>query len=106
MSLTREQKAVQIDEIVELTKECKSFVIVSYKGINVADDTVMRAKFRESGVTYRVLKNRLIKKALDQLGITGYDAALTDSTAVAFSMTDALAEIGRASCRERVYVLV
>ena len=28
MSLTREQKAVQIDEIVELTKECKSFVIV------------------------------------------------------------------------------
>jgi len=91
MSLTREQKAVQIDEIVELIKECKSFVIVSYKGINVADDTVMRAKFRESGVTYRVLKNRLIKKALDQLGITGYDAALTDSTAVAFSMTDALA---------------
>ncbi|MDE5617925.1 MAG: 50S ribosomal protein L10 [Clostridia bacterium] len=91
MSLTKEQKAVQIESIVNLTKECKSFVIVSYKGINVADDTAMRAKFRQAGVTYKVLKNRLIKKALDELGIKGYDEVLTESTAVAFSMTDPLA---------------
>ena len=91
MALTREQKGAQIDEIVTSLQDSKSFVIVSYKGISVADDTALRAKFRAAGVTYRVLKNRLIKKAMEKLGITGYEEALEGSTAVAFSMTDPLA---------------
>ena len=91
MALTREQKGAQIDEIVKSLEESKSFVIVSYKGISVADDTALRAKFRAAGVTYKVLKNRLILKAMEKLGITGYEGALEGSTAVAFSMTDPLA---------------
>ena len=91
MALTKEQKAAQIEEIATLLKESKSFVIVSYKGISVADDTVLRVKFRQAGVTYKVLKNRLVRKAMEQVGITGYDGALEGSSALAFSMTDPLA---------------
>ena len=53
MALTKEQKAAQIEEIATLLKESKSFVIVSYKGISVADDTALRVKFRQAGVTYK-----------------------------------------------------
>ena len=74
MALTREQKGAQIDEIVKSLEESKSFVIVSYKGISVADDTALRAKFRAAGVTYKVLKNRLILKAMEKLGITWKEA--------------------------------
>ena len=90
MALTKEQKGAQIEEIATALKESKSFVIVSYKGISVADDTALRAKFRAAGVTYKVLKNRLILKAMEKLGITGFEGALEGSTAVAFSMTDPL----------------
>ena len=65
MALTREQKASQIEEIAELLQNCKSFVIVSYKGISVADDTAMRVKFRQSCDNYKVLKNRNDLKAMD-----------------------------------------
>ena len=91
MALTREQKGAQIDEIVKSLEESKSFVIVSYKGISVADDTALRAKFRAAGVTYKVLKNRLVLKAMEKLGISGYNESLEGSSALAFSMTDPLA---------------
>ena len=91
MALTREQKASQIEEIAELLQNCKSFVIVSYKGISVADDTALRVKFRQAGVTYKVLKNRLVLKAMEKLGISGYNESLEGSSALAFSMTDPLA---------------
>ena len=91
MALTREQKASQIEEIAELLQNCKSFVFVSYKGISVADDTALRVKFRQAGVTYKVLKNRLVLKAMEKLGISGYNESLEGSSALAFSMTDSLA---------------
>lgn len=91
MSLAREQKAAQIDEIASLIQNSKSFVIVSYKGISVADDTRLRSKFREADVQYKVLKNRLVIKALEKLGITGYENALEGTSAIAFSMSDPLA---------------
>ena len=62
MALTREQKGAQIDEIVKSLEESKSFVIVSYKGISVADDTALRAKFRAAGVTSKGLKTRLFSR--------------------------------------------
>ena len=44
--------------------------------------------FRESGVVYKVLKNTYIKRAADELGITGLDADLNGPTAVAFGIQD------------------
>ena len=38
-------------------------VLVSYKGINVADDTKLRKELREAGVEYAVIKNSLIRFA-------------------------------------------
>nr|MDD6336484.1 50S ribosomal protein L10 [bacterium] len=82
------QKQETVEQIVTWMKEASSVVIVDYRGLTVAEVTALRAQFRQNGVVYRVLKNTLIKRAADQLGIEGLDECLNGPTAVAFGMED------------------
>ena len=85
MSANLELKKELVEQIKSELKEAKSIVFVDYRGITVAEDTAMRKEFRENGVTYKVFKNRLLTRALDSLGITGYDPKMFEgTTAVAF----------------------
>jgi len=91
MSKAKELKRAQIDEIKADIQAAQSIVVVDYKGITVEQDTELRAKFRAEGVKYRVLKNRLVKIAFNELGITDFDGALEETNAFAFGMTDVIA---------------
>ena len=91
MSASRDLKAQHIEEIKSMIQGCNGMVVVSYQGISVADDTQLRAKFRAENVQYKVLKNRLVQRALNELGIEGFDKYLEGSSAVAFANGDALA---------------
>ena len=89
MSLAiRELKEKQVAEIKEMITNAQSFVLVDYKGLTVAQDTELRNEYRANGVKYVVLKNRLLKIALNELGYNQFDEALNGPTAVAFAMTD------------------
>ncbi|MBR7111090.1 MAG: 50S ribosomal protein L10 [Clostridia bacterium] len=91
MSEARKQKELEVAAIKEKISNCKSFVIVDYKGISVAQDTTLRALFRKANVEYKVLKNRLVAIALDQLGFGDkFNKDLEGSTAVAFANEDAV----------------
>lgn len=80
-----EAKKKIVEEIKEKFNNSKSVIFVNYKGINVEQDTKLRKNFRENNVEYKIYKNRLIKIALDELGITNYDAKCLDgTTSVAF----------------------
>ncbi|MDE5616998.1 MAG: 50S ribosomal protein L10 [Clostridia bacterium] len=91
MSASRDLKAQHIEEIKSMIQGCNGMVVVSYQGISVADDTQLRAKFRAENVQYKVLKNRLVQRALSELGIEGFDKYLEGSSAFAFANGDALA---------------
>ncbi len=91
MSASRDLKAQHIEEIKSMIQGCNGMVVVSYQGISVADDTQLRAKFRAENVQYKVLKNRLVQRALNELGIEGFDKYLEGSSAFAFANGDALA---------------
>ncbi len=69
MSLVKPEKAQQIEDIKAKVQASNGFVLVSYKGITVAEDVALRAACREANVEYKVLKNRLVNKALEELGI-------------------------------------
>lgn len=86
-----EQKQQQVEEIKAKISSAKSLVIIDYMGLNVAEDTAFRKELRNAGVDYQVLKNRLVKRAFDDLGYTQFDDALNGPTAVAFSDKDAVA---------------
>ena len=86
MSANLELKKELVESIKSELKEANSIVFVDYRGITVAEDTAMRKEFRENNVKYKVFKNRLLVRALNELNITGYDATMFEgTTAVAYS---------------------
>ncbi len=68
-----------------------SGVVVDYKGINVADDTKLRTELREAGVTYKVVKNSLLRFAFNGTDLEGMTDVLQGTTAIAFSKEDPIA---------------
>ncbi len=88
MSTNRELKNGIVAEIKDRIQNAKSVVLVDYKGLTVEQDTALRNKFRASGCEYRVYKNRLIKIALDELGIKLDEKHFDGPTALATSATD------------------
>ncbi len=88
-----ENKMLKVDEITQRLNNAKSMVMVDYKGITVEEINALRVKFREAGVDYVVLKNSLVKRALNNAGITELDELLVGPSAFAFGMKD---EVGPA----------
>lgn len=91
-SAALELKKQAVEEIKAKIQAAPSIVIIDYKGLTVKQDTELRATLRKGGVEYRVLKNRLVQRALNELGYTEFDKHLEGPTAVAFaSLTDVVA---------------
>ena len=64
-----EQKASVVSEIKEKLENAKSVVMFDYRGLSVAEVTELRKKLRENNADYKVYKNTLTKRALDELNI-------------------------------------
>lgn len=87
-----EQKKQIVAEIKENFKNASSVVFVDYRGINVKEDTELRKKCTESEVVYKVYKNNLIVRALNELGVTNYDPKMFEgTTSVAFGKDEVTA---------------
>lgn len=86
-----EEKKQIVADLSERIKNSVAGVIVDYHGISVEDDTKLRKELREAGVHYSVIKNTLIKFAVDNIGLAGLDDVLNGTTAIATSETDYVA---------------
>ena len=83
-----EQKAAVVSEIKEKFENAKSVVLFDYRGLSVSEVTELRKKLRENGADYKVYKNTLTKRALDELNID-MNEYLAGPSAVSFG-TDEL----------------
>ena len=83
-----EQKAGVVSEIKEKFENAKSVVAFDYRGLSVAEVTELRRKLRDAGADYKVYKNTLTKRALDELNIN-MSEYLAGPSAIAFG-TDEL----------------
>ena len=59
-----EKKAV-VDALTQRLQNAVAGVFVDYKGINVLEDTALRAEMRENNVNYTVIKNTLARFAIN-----------------------------------------
>jgi len=84
----REDKQQQVAEIRERFEKAQSAIFTDYRGINVADMTVLRKQLRDAGVEYKVLKNSLVKIAIDDMNLDKIYDSLQGPTAIAFSYDD------------------
>jgi large subunit ribosomal protein L10 len=91
MSLTREDKAAQAVSVRESFDAASATVLVDFRGVNVEMITDLRARFRDAGVEYKVVKNNVIRKALEGSDLANneeFAANLAGPTAIAWSFED------------------
>ncbi len=86
-----ELKQPIVSEIKELLDGAESAVVVDYRGISVAQDTALRKKLREAGISYKVYKNTMIRFAAQGTAFEALEPNLEGPTAIAVSKTDATA---------------
>ena len=91
MNKNQEAKALVVEQIRGKLSDAKAAVLVDYRGLTVEQDTELRREMRKAGVEYKVLKNTLIKRAADELGMTEIAPFLEGPSAIAFSNTDPVA---------------
>ena len=83
-----EQKQAIIDEIKDRVNNAKSVILFDYHGITDEEIKTLRNKLRDAGADYKVYKNTLTKRALDELNID-MNEYLAGPSAVSFG-TDEL----------------
>lgn len=93
MAITRDKKNTLVAELSAALTSSKMAVFAYYQGLNVADVQELRRAAREAGVTITVVKNRLVRVALESIetykgidtsGLTGQLLyAISDSDEVA-----------------------
>lgn len=66
MALTKDQKDQVVSETAELLNSSKMTVFAAYPGTGVKAIQQLRNQAREQGTTVRVIKNRLVIKAIKQ----------------------------------------
>ncbi len=85
------EKKATVAALEEKLKGAASGVLVDYKGITVAEDTELRQELRKNGVDYAVVKNTMVRFALDDTGLGELDEHLHGTTALAVSADDPIA---------------
>ncbi len=80
-----EQKKAIVAELSERLKNSITGLVVSYEGINTEDDTKLRKELRENDVKYTVVKNTLLSRACDEVGLEDIKPVLEGTTALATS---------------------
>ena len=86
-----QEKEAFIASLTERIKGSCAGVLVTYEGINVADDTKLRKELREAGINYTVVKNTLLKRAFENTELTDLNPLLERTTAFATSDDDYVA---------------
>ena len=84
------KKQAQVEELAKELKAAKVVLLTDYRGITVTDVTKLRADLRNVNAEYKVIKNNIVKRALDANGETELDSALEGPVALVIGKEDYL----------------
>jgi large subunit ribosomal protein L10 len=83
--MEKSQKSAVVDEIKNEWRNVQSIVLADYRGLDVPTITSMRDEFRKVGCHYKVLKNTLVRIAIQGSKIEPMSTLLVGPTAVIWS---------------------
>ncbi|MDY6935563.1 MAG: 50S ribosomal protein L10 [Spirochaetota bacterium] len=84
-------KQYKIDRVAELVNKLqmkRNIILTDYSGIKVKDLSSLRMKLREKGIDYKVIKNNIFNRALQEAGFKDISNFLKGPIAVAFTNQD------------------
>ena len=88
MAVTRAEKEVEQQQLASLFKTADSVLLVDFKGLDVPKATELRRQVCAADGQYRVVKNRLAKKAIQGSAFESLGEMFQGPTAVAYSEAD------------------
>ena len=86
--MRKEQKIELVNSIAAEIKESAGVIVTNYKGLTFDQMDEIRRSFKDAGNDYRVIKNTLLKKALNAENITDIDYTLVEPTALVVVKSD------------------
>jgi large subunit ribosomal protein L10 len=86
--MAKPKKVETVEKLRERLSEAKGTFFADFQGMDVAAASRLRARCREAGVQFQVVKNTLARRALDESLRASLDSILTGPTAVATSRDD------------------
>lgn len=69
---TLDKKKEQVDELKELLSNAGGVYVAKYEGMTVAKMNGLRKTFKQSAIPFKVYKNNLVRRAMEELG--GYES--------------------------------
>lgn len=88
--MNKEQKAEVIDQIAAQIEGADAVYAVDYRGLTVTQAAELRSRLRETGTSFRIVKNTLTLRAADKAGAESLKPLVEDGpTALAFVSGDA-----------------
>jgi large subunit ribosomal protein L10 len=86
--MNKEQKAQAIEQIAAQLGNATAVYAVDYRGLTVTQAAQLRTNLRETGTSFRVVKNTLTLRAADKAGVESIKPLVEDGpTALAFVLT-------------------
>lgn len=90
MAMTKEQKAKMIDDLTALLEESNIVYLTDIAGLNASNTTELRRTCYKNDISLRVVKNTLLKKAMERVEAKEFDGlydSLKGNTAIMISNT-------------------
>jgi len=86
--MSKEKKAQIIDNLQETFSKCNVGILTDYQGLSASEMNVLRRILRESGISYKVVKNTLARFAVERAGMDELVSFLEGPVAIAFGYGD------------------
>jgi len=88
LAISKERKEEVLKQYADWMKRSQAVILVEYTGVKMKDLDGIRAKIRESGGEFHILKNTLARRAFADNGMQLPSDYLVKSTAVSFAFAD------------------
>lgn len=88
MPLTKKQKESAVEALADEIGRHSVILLSDFTGMSVETATEIRRRFREESVKFRVVKNSLARRALQEIGASALAEHLTGPNAVVLSESD------------------
>ncbi|MBT8506244.1 50S ribosomal protein L10 [Coxiella-like endosymbiont of Rhipicephalus sanguineus] len=88
MALNLEQKKAIVAELLDIAQQAISVVVADYRGLTVSEMSELRKTARNAGVTMRVYRNTLARRAFKETPYACLDKILTGPIVLFFSQQE------------------
>jgi large subunit ribosomal protein L10 len=84
MAISREKKEQLVEDLSEKLSRSTALIMTDYRGLSTAELTSLRNRLRQVEAGFHVVKNSMVKLAMEQAGLPWEESLFDGPTAIGF----------------------